>query len=277
MYFHKSEGALVPDGVPDGGAVAMAPRTDLPGVSTGVPDVSIPSPGALPPSPPPARVIDRPIPGQSEAPGLPPAVLPAQPTGAVPVPPRIFPPTPNIKEPGQDVTQLPPRREIFQLRDNSTLERQIRESILAQVNKQVIPGQAKRELSEMIPFPAMAPTVPPGTPYVAKTATMPPGQINFEPGFVIHHRLHFEEKNSERYGWDLGIIQPAVSLASFYKNMLLWPNSLATGAVVGFWDTNMGKCLPGSPTPYYLYPQGLTVTGGVAEGLVITGISFIIP
>src|SRR5690349_7478864 len=32
MYFHKSEGALVPDGLPDSGAVAMAARTDLPAV-----------------------------------------------------------------------------------------------------------------------------------------------------------------------------------------------------------------------------------------------------
>src|SRR6185312_10318801 len=132
----------------------------------------------LPPAPPPARVIDRPIPAPSAAPALPPPALRAQPTGAIPVPPRILPvpPTPNIKEPGQDVTQLPPRGEIFQLRDNATLERQIRELILAQVNKSVVPGQAKRELNDMIAFPKMAPTVPPGTPYIAKTASMPPGQ-----------------------------------------------------------------------------------------------------
>ena len=128
----------------------------------------------------------------------------------------------------------------------------------------------------MIRLPEVKPTVPPGTPYVAKTATLPPGQMVFEPGFVIHRRLHFEEKNAERQGWDLGIVQPFVSTMSFYKNMLLWPNSLATGLVVGTMDTNSGKCLPGSPTPLYLYPQGSRSPASVRGG-VITGLTFMIP
>jgi hypothetical protein len=62
-----------------------------------------------------------------------------------------------------------------------------------------------------------------------------------------------------------------VSTVSFYKNALLWPNSLASGLEVGFWDTSAGKCLPGSPTPYYLYPPGLTITGVLTEAGLITG------
>ena len=95
--------------------------------------------------------------------------------------------------------------------------------------------------------------------------------------YVVHRRLHFEEKNAERYGWDLGIIQTFVSAAYFYKDVLLWPNSLASGVAYGFWDTNAGKCLPGSPTPYMLYPPGLTITGSVVEGLFVTGVAFAIP
>jgi hypothetical protein len=89
--------------------------------------------------------------------------------------------------------------------------------------------------------------------------------------------MHFEELNSERYGWDLGFIQPLVSTAYFYRDVLRWPMSLASGCAYGFWDTSMGKCLPGSPTPYFLYPPGLTITGGAFQGVIITGAAFVFP
>ena len=133
--------------------------------------------------------------------------------------------------------------------------------------------------SSMIAFPdydRTDPLVPPGTTYVAKTGSYPPVTAYAEPAFVVHRRLHFEEKNSERYGWDLGIFQPFVSTAAFYKDVLLWPNSLASGLEVGFWDTSAGKCLPGTPVPYYLYPPGLTVSGMTAELGVFTGGAFIL-
>jgi hypothetical protein len=38
----------------------------------------------------------------------------------------------------------------------------------------------------------------------------------------------------------------------------------------------MGKCSPGSPTPYYLYPPGLTITGVTTELGLITGGAFIL-
>jgi hypothetical protein len=126
-------------------------------------------------------------------------------------------------------------------------------------------------------FPPLPVISPPGVAYQPKTINYPPAQAVLEPGYVVHRRLHFEEKNAERYGWDLGIIQPLVSAAYFYKDVLLWPNSLASGVAYGFWDTNMGKCLPGSPTPYMLYPPGLTITGSVVEGLFVTGVAFAIP
>lgn len=125
-------------------------------------------------------------------------------------------------------------------------------------------------------FPKV-PLVGGGLPFVAKTSTYPPARITYEPLYVVHRRLHFEEKNAERYGWDLGIMQPFISAAYFYKDVLLWPNSLASGVAYGFWSTNAGKCLPGSATPYMLYPPGLTITGSVVEGLFITGVAFAIP
>ena len=154
--------------------------------------------------------------------------------------------------------------------DDARLERAIVEKAMR--DKNVQPGA-----DGSWKFPAPTPVVAPGTQHVQRTGTNPPMRATYEPGFVVHRRLHFEEKNSERYGWDLGFVTPVVSAAYFYKDVLLWPNSLASGAVTGFWDTSAGKCLPGSPVPYYLYPPGLTITGGVVEGLVITGAAFVIP
>ena len=104
-----------------------------------------------------------------------------------------------------------------------------------------------------------------------------PRKAVYEPNFVVHRRLHFEEKNAERYGWDLGIIQPLVSTLYFYKDALLWPNSLGTGLVTGFWDTSAGKCLPGSPVPYYLYPPEIDLFGATVGAGAIIGVAAILP
>ena len=285
MYFHKPADALVPDGMVDPGTLAMTSNA-APPLLPGVPDVAPPRGLVVPKTPAPsapARAQWRPIGANAPietAPRQPftPSPLPSLPNAAtgLPIPPRIAPlpsaPEGSSVQPPKEVTQLPPRNFIFQMPDDARLHELIYKRV-AQDTRNLTP----ESLREQYPFPPVEPTVPPGTQYVAKTATLPPGQGFFEPGFVIHNRLHFEEKNAERYGWDLGAMQPLVSVASFYKNMLLFPSSLVSGAVVGFWDTNAGKCLPGSRVPYYFYPQGLTVSGGVAEGLVITGLSFVIP
>lgn len=124
--------------------------------------------------------------------------------------------------------------------------------------------------------PVRVPLVPVGTPYVAKTASYPPAQSLIEPGYVVHRRLLFEEKNSERHGWDLGIVQPLVSTAFFYKDVLLWPAHLASNLHEPY-DTSAGKCAPGSPVPYYLYPEEITLFGGIVGSGVFVGSAFIFP
>lgn len=170
--------------------------------------------------------------------------------------------------------KFPVRDDVFAFPNDARLERVILDRLRAEVAKTKVDPFSK--YPPTLTFPP-GPVIGDGLPYESKTATYPPMRINYEPLYVIHRRLHFEEKNSERYGWDLGIIQPLVSSAFFYKDVLLWPNSLASGVAYGFWDTNAGKCLPGSPTPYMLYPPGLTITGTVVEGLFITGVAFAIP
>jgi hypothetical protein len=267
MYFHKPADTLQSNAPPDAGAVAMAAPQNLPAVAA-VPDAPAPTPGLVPP---PARgtVADRPIPTPAPIPA--PAAAPQDVAAALPLP--VAQPKKEdspVKPPPPEVTQLPPRSSIFLMFDDVQLERVIKESIAKTL---------KRDVTDptFIPFPPLPQIVPPGTPYVAKTVQYPPSRAVFEPNFVVHRRQHFEEKNAERQAWDFGIIQPVVSTMYFYKDALLWPNSLATSLVIGPWDTSAGKCLPGSPTPYYLYPPGLTITGTAFEAAVITGAAFIIP
>ncbi len=72
-----------------------------------------------------------------------------------------------------------------------------------------------------------------------------------EPAYVSYQRLMFEEKNSERYGWDLGAIGPFVSTADFYLKVFTAP---IRRLVTPCWkyDASAGYCLPGDQVPYLL-------------------------
>jgi hypothetical protein len=91
-----------------------------------------------------------------------------------------------------------------------------------------------------------------------------PMQEIAEPNYVVHKDLLFEEVNAERYGWEFGPIQPLVSTAYFLKDVLLLPNNLAAYPHRHF-DTSAGKCQPGDPVPYIVYPPEITWTGLAAE------------
>src|SRR5207248_2698295 len=91
-----------------------------------------------------------------------------------------------------------------------------------------------------------------------------------EPYYVNHGRLLFEEVNAERYGWDLGLFGVPVSSAYFFKDLVLMPYHRFTDPC-RWMETSAGKCLPGDPVPYKLYPEGLSLTGAVAEaGAIVT-------
>ena len=177
--------------------------------------------------------------------------------------------------------RLPPLDDVFAFPNDPNLERAVLDRLRAEEARHIDP-LTKKPSDPFVKYPPTlrfpeSPPVGGGAAYVAKTSTYPPMRIQHEPLYVVHRRLHFEELNAERYGWDLGIIQPIIQAAYFYKDVLLWPNSLASGVAYGFWDSSAGKCLPGSPTPYMLYPPGRTITGGIVEGLIVTGVSFAIP
>jgi hypothetical protein len=97
-----------------------------------------------------------------------------------------------------------------------------------------------------------------------------------EPAFVVHGRLLFEQQNFERGGWNLGILQPMVESGKFLFDVAALPYHLGTRPFQQY-DTSAGKCLPGDPAPFYLYPIELSLTGLAAEGAAVTGILFMFP
>jgi len=100
--------------------------------------------------------------------------------------------------------------------------------------------------------------------------------VQIEPTYVPHGRLLFEQKNFERGLWDLGVLTPVVEMGIFYLDVAALPYHLATRPCQQY-DTSAGKCLPGDPTPFYLYPPELSFSGAVAELAVVTGMFFVFP
>jgi hypothetical protein len=84
-----------------------------------------------------------------------------------------------------------------------------------------------------------------------------------EPNYVCYGKLLFEEKNSERYGWDLGFVQPFLSAGVFFWDVVTLPYHLGTAP--GRMECSAGYRLPGDPVPYLLYPPELSLTGAISE------------
>ena len=305
MYFNKPADAALANGA-NGQPVRPASgvaQTDAPlrAAETPVPDVAplpLPPPESryLPPqgggiAPPPPLVVSLP---PQPALAQPPVLALAQPGEATSTSKKAIPPVPP------EFVRLPSRESVFTVYDDKQLEAAIRERVLrdniASLEKQIQSATDPKTIEDLrarldrdkktltdpgsdasYRFPELPVVSPPGVTYRPKTLDYAPRQVLIEPTYVVHRRLHFEERNAERSGWDLGPMQALVSTAYFWRDTLLWPQSLASACVRGPWDTNAGKAGVGCPSPYYLYPLGLTITGTAAETAIITGGAFLLP
>ena len=115
---------------------------------------------------------------------------------------------------------------------------------------------------------------PEGQPLAYTRRSYPPSVEQVEPMFVCYGRLYFEDKNSERYGWELGILQPVISAGIFYGDILKFPYNVGTRPCQKF-EADAGYCLPGDPVPYLIYPIELSLTGGLLEAGTFVGLSAI--
>jgi hypothetical protein len=266
---------------PGAKAAADTPPIALPGIpgrtvsfqkptGSNAPTPADPVPLAGPTTPVKANVPPTPRPfggGTGLAPGQKPA---DQPTPAKPVPPGG-----DRKDPLTD-----PYR-VFRFQPDAELRRRIINDLIAEererIRKDKDPNR-KPNAPEYYNVDPLPPIVPPGTPYQPKTIAQayPPMRTLIEPDYVVHRRLYFEEKNSERYGWDLGIASPVISTLHFYGDTLLWPMRLASNPHERY-ATSAGKCYPGSPVPYYLYPPEIDLWGVAAGAVIYTGVPAIFP
>src|SRR5579863_8355031 len=74
-----------------------------------------------------------------------------------------------------------------------------------------------------------------------------------EPAYVCYKRLWFEQKNSERYGYDYGPLQPFVSAGVFYTDLALLPLHWLSDPC-RWYDCSAGRCLPGDSVPFLWNP-----------------------
>ncbi len=226
--------------------------------------------------PTPGRTVafQKPTGSDTPAPATAPAVPQAPP--AKPIPPGTAAEVPVAPPPA---AQPPPlgREKLFRLESDLEVRNRIVREL---VEEDAI--RAKRENKEpsrasYFEPPVIAPNAE-GKTYQTKVVreTYPVMKSLLEPDYVVHRRLLFEDKNTERYGWDLGILQPVLSTALFYKDTLLWPANLASHAFERY-DTSAGKYLAGTPVPYYLYPPEIDLFGFGVGGAVIAGVAVILP
>ena len=87
----------------------------------------------------------------------------------------------------------------------------------------------------------------------------------------MHRRLNFENMNADRYGWEIGNLQPALSLGHFVYDVVALPYHTWTRPLQQ-WDSSAGKCLPGDNTPLQCYREPFSFTGLAAQtGAVFLG------
>lgn len=197
-----------------------------------------------PPSPPPDPAVR-------------PAALQAQPQGLG---------TRGAEETQEYQVQLEPPGPLRLFRLES--ENALRERMRQEVRERTPPGIPP----ERIAFPDEP--VLSRLPYPGRS--FPPGTLTVEPIYVCYDRLYFEQKNAERYGWDLGPIHPLVSTAAFYWDVVTLPYHLGTDPCRRY-ECSAGYCMPGSPVPLLLYPPEMSLSGLALEAGTLTALFAIFP
>ncbi len=196
----------------------------------------------------------------------------------VAVPEQVVPPAPLGKEldpkkddakPGDPATldsdpnsykvktKLPEIEELYRLDAEKALEARIKQ----EYNKQ------NDKTYEFPTQQTLATTTFQGRAY-------PKSQIMAESNAVCHEKLLFEDKNAERYGWDLGFVQPLVSFGYFTKDVLFLPYHLGSRPHC---QECTPRCLPGDQVPYMIYHEGLTITGVLAETGIALALAMVFP
>jgi hypothetical protein len=238
-------------------------------------------PPALPPLPAPVAT-----PPAWKAPALEPAPLPALPPAKHTktfsihhaAEPATWPSgilqTQQLQPPaGRPLLAPPSAQEEFQIQLlPPSFERLIRVQNEASLNEQIRQELREKTPAERAVFPEERRVT--DEPFAQRQ--FPPMVALAEPYYVNYNRLYFHDLNAERYGWDLGALQPFVSAGLFYADLALLPYHWASRPCDCI-DSSAGYCLPGDPVPFLIYPPNLSATGALGEAAVILGLVAIFP
>jgi hypothetical protein len=143
----------------------------------------------------------------------------------------------------------------------------------------------KRRLSQQVRQKTSATGIPdravfPEEPVVSTKAYVarlfPEQSLLVEPNYVCYGPLWFQERNAERFGWDLGIMQPPLQAGIFFADVVTLPYHMGANLCHGP-ECSAGQCLPGDPVPYRLYPPNLSLAGSVLEVGAIAGAFAVFP
>jgi hypothetical protein len=163
-------------------------------------------------------------------------------------------------------TKPPTLARLFRLESEQELQARIIKEI---ENRPVKPGE-QREVG--VKFPDYKPLT--DDPFQMREFGGLIKQI--EPNFVCHGRLDFEDLNVERYGWEFGVMQPFFSAGTFFKDAAVYPYKFGTRPFQRY-DCSAGKCYPGDPVPFLVYPPELSATGAGWETFIILAGFALIP
>ncbi len=227
--------------------------------------VMLPPANYIPPPPAPSyRGVQTPAP-QVTIPGMPPSPIPLTSFPSPYIQQTMYqqgPPGVTQADDGQDyqVQLIPPGPErVFRLESESSLFERMRQEIVQRPQK---------DRAEFPDEPVLSKDAYAGRKWSER-------KVLVEPNYVCYGKLLFEDRNSERYGWELGPTQPLLSTALFMKDVAFLPYHVFSDPFRT--ETSAGYCLPGDPVPYLLYPPEFSVTGAVAQAAVVVTLFAIFP
>ncbi len=150
---------------------------------------------------------------------------------------------------------LPGRDVLFQLQSEKSLRERIRQEGLS------------RATPERVEFPEDIDVID----EVYQGRFWPQSYKAVEPNYVTYRRPYFAQKNFERYGWELPVVQPLVCAGKFYWDVFFLPYNMGTEPLRKY-ESSAGYCLPGDPAPLRLYPPRYSLTGLATQGLALSGL-----
>jgi hypothetical protein len=168
-------------------------------------------------------------------------------------------PPPSVTDPAEREYQIqlePPSRErLFRIEAEDSLFERIKQEFRQRSDRAEFPKEVKSVQLDAVRPPR----------------THPPMATHYVAPFVCYHPLWFEEKNSERYGWELGVLQPLASATHFFANVALMPYHF-TAEKPWSCEANVGYYRPGDPVPLFFYtPRFSWPAVGAQVGTVVAG------